>query len=123
MYLNKTIALLVILCMVFAQGCTTLKDVSDTSVPLDQLLETGDHIIVYEHNGQIVDMRFVVLDGDVIRGSLTSNGLEVVTVNVNDIEKMEMEKIHGGLTTAAVIGGIVLLPIAAMGVGMSIADQ
>jgi len=83
-------------------------------------LETGDHLIVHEKNGRIVDMTFAQVDGNTLVGSLTGNGLETVEVEIDQILQIEVEKISGGKTTAAVVGGIVLLPIVAVGAGLAV---
>ncbi len=86
-------------------------------------LKIGDHIVVYEKSGRIVDMRFVLIEGEVLRGSLFDDGLEPVGIKLDQIEKIEAERIAVGRTTAAVLGGIVLAPIAAVGAGLAIAEQ
>ena len=86
-------------------------------------IEIGDHIIVYETDGRIVDMRFVLVEGDVLRGSLFDDGPESVEIKLEHIEKIEAERIAFGRSTAAVLGGIVLAPLAAVGAGLALAEQ
>lgn len=103
-------------------ACTTMQEVKPQDGVLADYLEIGDHIIVYEKSGRIVDMRFVLVDEDVLRGSLFVDGLEPVEIDIDQIERIEAERIAAGRTTAAVLGGIVVAPIAALGAGMAIAD-
>lgn len=113
-----------LLCIVLALGgCTTMKEVKRAEGSLTDYLEIGDHIIVYTAAGQIIDMRYVLIEDDVLRGSLYSDGLEPVQVRLDEIRKIEAERIAAGRTTAAVLGGVVLAPIAAMAAGLAIADQ
>ena len=103
-------------------ACTSMQEVKPREGSPADFLEIGDHIIVYEKSGRIVDMRFVRIDDNVLRGSLFSDGLEPIAIDVDQIERIEAERIAAGKTTAAVLGGIVLAPIAAVGAGMAIAE-
>ena len=58
-----------------------------------------------------------------MRGSLVFDGLEPVEVRLDEIEKIEAERIAAGRTAAAVLGGVVLAPIAAVGAGIVLAEQ
>ena len=57
------------------------------------------------------------------RGSLFDDGLESVEIELEHTEKIEAERIALGRTTAAVLGGIVLAPLAAVGAGLALAEQ
>lgn len=118
--IHKFLTLLVI---AVVAGCTTMKEVKPTEGPLSDYLDTGDHIVVYQKSGKIVDIRFVLIKEDVLRGSLFHDGLEPVEIKLDQIEKIEAERIAAGRTTAAVLGGIVLAPIAAIGAGLALAGQ
>ncbi len=59
----------------------------------------------------------------VLRGSLFDDGLESVEIKLEHIEKIEAERIALGRSTAAVLGGIVLAPLAAVGAGLALAGQ
>jgi hypothetical protein len=100
-----------------------MQEVRQQDRSLTDYLEIGDHIIVYETTGRIVDMRFVLVEGNVLRGSLFDDGLEPIEIELEQIEKIEAERIAAGRTTVAVLGGIVLAPVAAIGAGMSMAGQ
>ena len=104
-------------------GCTTMQEMKARDIQLADQLTTGDHVIVYTRSGRIIDMRFVLIEGDVMRGSLAVDGLEPVEIRLNEIEKIEAERIAAGRTAAAVLGGIVLAPIAAVGAGLVLAEQ
>lgn len=112
-----------IFCILALVGCTSMQEVNKRDATLADYLQIGDHIKIYEKQGRIIDMRFVRIDGKTIRGSLFSNGMEAVAVELDQIEKIEAERIEPGRTTAAVLGGIVLAPIVALGAGISIAEQ
>ena len=114
---------LTILLLAALFGCTTMQEVKPQKGLLTDHLKIGDHIVVYEKSGRIVDMRFVLIEGEVLRGSLFDDGLEPVEIKLDHIEKIQAERIAAGRTTAAVLGGIVLAPIAAVGAGLAIAEQ
>ena len=111
-----------LLTIVTLPACTTMQAVQPGGQALADILETGDRIVVYEKSGRIVDMRYVRVDGRVLRGSMADDGLEVVEVVVTDIERIESERVAVGRTTAAVLGGVVALPIAALGAGLALSN-
>ncbi len=106
-------------------GCTTMRPVETGQSKLTEQLEVGDHLIVYEKSGRIVDMTLDVIDGDSLEGTLAGNNLIPVEVDINDIEKIEVEKIDGVKTTLAVVGGvIVIVPLAMIAaVGLMFSGQ
>ena len=103
-------------------GCTSMRPMDTTQEDFTVQLEMGDHLIVYEKGGRIIDMTFTEVDGDYLLGSLTAQPLHTVEVRIDEILKMEIEKISGGKTAAAIIGGVILLPIAAVGFGLAAAE-
>ncbi len=113
----------IILLLFALAACTTMQAVKQQEGLLTDYLVIGDHIIVYATDGRIVDMRFVLVEGDVLRGSLFDDGLEPVEIKLEHIEKIEAERIAFGKSTAAVLGGIVLAPLAAVGAGLALAGQ
>ena len=104
-------------------GCTTMKELPTAGQGYAGRLKTGDHIVVYETTGRVLDLRFVRLDGDRLFGSLAKDGREAVEVRVADIEKIEVERVAAGRTAGLVLGAIVLLPIAAVGAGAELSAE
>lgn len=104
-------------------GCTSMREVRLTKRPLEEVLRTGDHIVVYEDTGRILDMRYVLIDGGTLRGSLAADGLTPVAVELVRIERVEVERLAAGRSSLAVAGGIILAPIAALGLGLGLAEQ
>ncbi len=106
-------------------GCTTMRPMETEQSKLTEQLEVGDHLIVYEKSGRIVDMTLDVIDGDSLEGTLAGNNFIPVDVNIDDIEKIEVEKIDGVKTTLAVVGGvIVIVPLAMIAaVGLMFSGQ
>ena len=104
-------------------GCTSMRTVDMAQADFADVFETGDHLVVYEKHGRVIDMKVTRVEGDVLFGSLTRDGLSTVEVELADVEKIEIEKISGAKTTGAVVGGIVLLPIFILGAGMAVAAE
>ena len=102
-------------------GCTSMRPVDLSQANFAEAFETGDHLVVYEKQGRIIDMKFTGIENGVMFGSLYNDGLSSVEVVLQDIEKVEIEKISGAKTTGAVVGGIILLPIVAAGAVVGIA--
>ena len=74
-------------------GCTTMRPIETGQANLTEQLEAGDHLVIYEKSGRIVDMTLEVLDGDSLEGTLAGNNLIPVEVDINDIEKIELPKV------------------------------
>ncbi len=90
-------------------GCTTMRPVETGQANLTEQLEVGDHLVIYEKSGRIVDMTLTLIDGDILEGTLAGNNFIPVEVDINDIEKIEFEKIDGVKTTLAVVGGTIII--------------
>jgi hypothetical protein len=112
-----------LLTVVLLAGCTQLKPVTQGQT-LDRVhhLEIGDRLLVYEKGGRRVDMRYVRMDETTIYGSLTTDGLTAVRVVIDDIEGIETEQVDGLRTSLAVVGGVVMLPIVALGSGVMLVE-
>ena len=112
-----------ILCVIFFSlgACTSMRAVDMADSGFADGFETGDHLIVYEKYGRIVDMKLARVENGVLYGSLANYGLTPVEVDLREVSKIEIEKISGAKTTGAVVGGIVLLPIVATGVVLGVA--
>ncbi len=96
-------------------GCTTMRPIETQQSNLTEQFEVGDHLVIYEKSGRIADMTLTLIDGDSLQGSLADSRRTPVQVDINDIEKIEVEKIDGVKTTLAVIGGaIVIVPLAVL---------
>ena len=100
-------------------GCTTMKPVDIRKSDLTEQLDGGDHLVVYEKSGRKVDMTLTLIDADYLRGTLGENTSVPVEVHIDDIETIESEKIAVARTAGAILGGIVLLPFAVLGLAMS----
>jgi hypothetical protein len=96
-------------------GCTSIRPIDHEKVDLAKVLEAGDRVIAYEKQGRVVDMTLTRIDNGILFGSHTASGLQAVQVNIDDIEKIEAEKISGLKTTGAVLGGLVAIPVVAAG--------
>ena len=93
-------------------ACTTMRPIDREKYELTEKLEIGDHLVVYETSGRIVDMKLDSFNGDYLEGTSADGYPTMVDVNINYIEKNEVEKIDGVKTTLAiVVGVIVLLPL------------
>ena len=112
----------ILVCILSLVGCTSMRPLDATQTDLATHLETGDRVVVYETGGRIVDMKLTQVDGEYLIGSLTEQPMHSVEVRIDEIHQIEVEKISGGKTAAAIIGGVILLPIAAVGFGLSVAD-
>ena len=98
-------------------GCTSMRTVKSQRSSLIAQLAAGDHLIVYEKSGRKVDMILREIDGDNLEGTLADDSSVPAVVDINDIEKIKVEKIDRVKSTAAVVGAtIIILPILAIGI-------
>lgn len=116
----STKQMIVVIFVIALSGCTSMRTVDMAQADFTEHFETGDHLVVYETHGRIVDMKVTGVQNGVLYGSLAHDGLVTVKVRLADVEKIEIEKISGAKTTGAVIGGIVLLPVVAVGAGLAV---
>ena len=87
----------IIIMAVLLIGCTTMKRVDPQQTDLAEFIEVGDRLIVYTRNSGNMAMTVTDIDDKVIR----SNN---VTVKIDDIVRVEVEKIDGAKTTLAIVG-------------------
>lgn len=105
--------MIVIITAISLIGCTSMRPVDAQRTDLAAELEVDDQLVVYENSGRIIDMTFIALQDETIRGRMNDGSQGPISVAVADIEKLEIEKIDGAKTTLAVVGGtIVIVPIA-----------
>ena len=114
-------AMILFVSFVALAGCTSMRAVDMAQADFVDHFEVGDHLVVYEKQGRIIDMQFTEVEDGVLYGSLSNDGLTTVEVRVADIQKIEIEKISGARTTGAIVGGIILLPVVAAGGVLAIA--
>jgi hypothetical protein len=120
MLIKKAILLAALFSML---GCTSMRPVEMEQADFTDYIETGDHLIVYEKYGRVLDMKVAKVEPTVIQGSLAGAGWSTVMVELPDVEKIEIERISGAKTTGAVVGGIILLPIFVAFAGLGAAAE
>ncbi len=112
----------ILLCITSLVGCTSMQSIDSGSTRLTDHLEVGDRLIVQEKSGRTLAMSLLMFDEEQIIGAICGDPRRQVEIMVADIEKIEVEKLDGGMTALAVVGGTVavitvvpLLLAAAMG--------
>ena len=120
MLLKRLISLAAIVSLL---GCTSMRPVEMEQADFTDYIETGDHLVVYEKYGRVLDMKVAKVEPTVIHGSLVGAGWSTVMVELPDVEKIEIEKISGAKTTGAVVGGIILLLIFVAFAGLGAAAE
>lgn len=118
----KSKLMIVLMASISLIGCTSMRELDAQHPDFAEQIEVGDHLVVHEKTGRVVDMTLTEIDGGVLYGSYHGQGLQSVDVYIDDIAMIEIEKISVAKTSAAVVGGIVLLPIAALGLGLAAAS-
>jgi hypothetical protein len=100
-----------------------MQQVDAEPTTLADQLEVGDRVIVYEKSGRVIDMTVTSIDENTLRGAFTRNPLTGVEIQVENIAKIEVEEIDGGMTALAVVGGtlavVTVIPLLLIGAAMS----
>jgi hypothetical protein len=113
----KNIRLIGIMLLILMMGnsCKTYKSLERVQPKTEsasiseqvQKLKPGDLIKVFEKSGSIKMMEYVMTEDGVLRGFVTmGNAGDPVTVRLEDIVKIEVEKINVG-KTLLITGGVV----------------
>ena len=102
-------------CTTLNQAQLTRDSVNPEQYRIQPSLEIKDKIRVYLKTGEIIDMTYVSSDNTSIKGSLIQDPLTAQTINYQDIQRIEVEEVDGAMTTLAVIGSVLLLPIVIIG--------
>lgn len=90
-------------------GCTTMRPMDAASTELTTQLEPGDHIIVYERSGRVIDMTLTEIGDGMLHGHTDDPAASPVTVDIRDIERLEVEKIDPGKSVLAGVGTVIIV--------------
>jgi hypothetical protein len=112
-----------LLLLTFAISCCTSLNKLDyyKEVDLSSIVSIGDKLSVTLNSGDNYYLKVVSIEESQMVGTLLETG-EGITITVDDIEYIEVETIDGGKTTLAIMGGIVLIPFAILGLMFGTAD-
>lgn len=112
-----------VLFLAFAiSGCTSLNKLDYyKEVDLSSIVSIGDKLSVTLNSGDNYNLKVVSVKENQMVGTLLETS-EGITITVDDIEYIEVETIDGGKTTLAIMGGIVLIPFAILGLMFGTAD-
>lgn len=110
--------LLISVLLISSTGCMSMRPVEDPSALIDHV-EVGDKVELIQKDGYINTFTVGKITDAFIAGS-TDSGSHV-SVLTQDIERVSVEKVDGGRTTLAVMGGIVAIPIILLGAGAMMA--
>ena len=117
-----------LLLLTFAISCCTSLNKLDyyKEVDLSSIISIGDKLSVTLNSGDNYYLKVVSINESQMVGTLLETNEsqmvgthietgEGITIKVDDIEYIEVETIDGGKTTLAIMGGIVLIPFAILG--------
>jgi len=98
-------------------GCTTLKSVEQTEgFAFTEVIQVGEVYQFTTSDGSVTMMKVLEVTDDEVTGSLSDEKGKKFgggrTLQTADIVEIEILGIDGAKTTLAVIGGIILIPIA-----------
>ena len=131
--MRKLIAVTCILSMLIS--CTSMNKVERIEqTPLSSVVSEGDKLSVIKHDGDSYYLRVLsVSETELIGTQLAPQDPNVVTmgtsvgsgiiIQLQDIASVEIETIDGAKTTLAIVGGIVLIPFAILGLILGAAEH
>lgn len=104
--------ILILLCVFsLTTGCTSFKPIDQENINLVEVLEVGDKLTIYEAEGRVLNMTLTMIEEGTLHGADTNRPMTPLSVDVKDITKIEIEKIDGGKTALAVVGGTVAVAV------------
>ena len=106
--------LTVLAMLICSTGCMTMRPV-DEDRALTDVIKVGDKVEVIEKDGYINKFTVGKITEQFIAGNDEIGSHK--SIPLEKIETVSVEKINGGRTTLAVMGGIVALPIVLIGAG------
>ena len=131
--MRKLIALACILSTLIS--CTSMNKVERIEqTPLSSVVSEGDKLSVIKRDGDSYYLRVLsVSETELIGTQLAPQDPNVVTmgtsvgsgiiIQLQDIASVEIETIDGAKTTLAIVGGIVLIPFAILGLILGAAEH
>ncbi len=102
-------------------GCTSMRTVNSQRSSLIAQLAAGDHLIVYEKSGRKVDMILRSINVDSLRGTLAENSSIPVVVEIDDIEKIKVER-HDKVKSMAAFLGVIIVAVPLLAISSLIPD-
>jgi hypothetical protein len=115
--------LILLVSFVSMTGCTSMRAVEMEQTDFAQYIETGDHLVIYEKGGRILDIQVARVENTTIYGSITNAAFSTVEIEMADVERIEIEKVSGAKTAGVIAAGVVLIPIFVAFAGMGLAAQ
>ncbi|MFP6837705.1 MAG: hypothetical protein VB948_16545 [Pseudomonadales bacterium] len=100
--------------LISSSGCMTMQPLADEPV-LTEAIEVGDKVEIIEKDGYINEFTVGRITDQFIAGNDDIGSL--VTIPLEKIQIVSVEKVSVGRTTLAVLGGIVAIPIFLVGAG------
>lgn len=110
--LKKLVSMVLVLSLV---GCTSLQTREAQELDLQDELEVGETVKVFEKDGRVVALVVSNVDETTLYGTEV-DGWQTYQIPFADIRAVELERVDGGKTVLGVLGGIVAIPVIVVGV-------
>jgi len=98
--------------LISSSGCMTMRALSN-DISITEAIKIGDKVEIIERDGYINKFTVGKIHEQFVAGN-DENGSHV-SIPLEKIESVSIEKVDGGRTTLAVMGGIVAIPIILFG--------
>ena len=106
--------LIVVLLSCSLMACTSMKMYTGSYSELADEVAAGDHVMIRDRTGRVVDMRLTAVSAESLTGTLTGRSATVV-VPIADIERIDIERVDGLKTSFAVVGGVAFAALVVAG--------
>ena len=110
--------LLISTLLISTTGCMTMRPVGGATA-LTDAIKIGDKVELIEKDGYINKFTVGMITEQFVAG--TDERGSHVSIPLENVESVSVEKVDGGRTTLAVMGGIVAIPIVLFGAGAMVA--
>jgi len=116
--MRSVICLLISALLISTTGCMTMRPLEATTA-LTNAIKVGDKVELIEKDGYINKFTVGKITEQFVAG--TDERGSHVSIPLENVESVSVEKVDGGRTTLAVMGGIVAIPIVLFGAGAMVA--
>ena len=102
----------IILCsatLLLTVGCTSTKTVTP-DMDLANYLKRGESMVVYQQDGSMDALLFGKVTETHLLGSLNQAPYMQLSIPLDEITGIQVERVHAGKTTLAVIAGVIVIP-------------
>lgn len=111
-------ALIIAILSIAIGGCTVTRPLENAPIEWKSSLERGDRIVILDAAGKTHDVHFYAIADGVLHGERTGETPTKVSVEITDIQSLEIREVSVGRTVSNVVVGTLALAGIVLWAGM-----